>query len=437
LAAGGVALWRRARRGPPLPRERSLDSTAALLREGYLFIGRRCRTLGSDVFRTRLMGRPAICAQGEAAARMFYEPGLFTRRGALPPTALLSLQDLGSVNQLDGAAHRWRKALFLDLVGSDRVAALGAAFDAEWRVAAEAWARAHRIVLFDEVREVITRAVCAWAGAPLAPGEARRRAREFGAMIDGAGAVGPRNWRGLLLRARTERWARRLIADARSGRRRAPPGSPLEAVAFHRDLDGRRLPVAIAAVELLNLLRPTVAVDRYIAFAALALHRHPGWRERLARDGAARTAFAQEVRRLYPFFPAVGGRALQPFAWRGRRFRRGTWVILDLFGTNRDPKSWREAEAFRPERFLTDEPNAHNFIPQGGGDPATGHRCPGEPITLELMDRALAWLAGEMRYEVPAQDLSVRLDRMPAIPASRMVLSGVRPAGAPARAAPA
>ena len=31
----------------------------------------------------------------------------------------------------------------------------------------------------------------------------------------------------------------------------------------------------MAAVELLNVLRPTVAVDRFIVFAALALHRHP------------------------------------------------------------------------------------------------------------------------------------------------------------------
>jgi fatty-acid peroxygenase len=32
-----------------------------------------------------------------------------------------------------------------------------------------------------------------------------------------------------------------------------------------------------------------------------------------------------------------------------------------------------------------------------------------------------------MRYEVPEQDLSIDLSRMPAVPRSRFVISGVRP----------
>ena len=40
----------------------------------------------------------------------------------------------------------------------------------------------------------------------------------------------------------------------------------------------------VAAVELLNLLRPTVAIARFIVFAALALHLHPEWRARVAED---------------------------------------------------------------------------------------------------------------------------------------------------------
>ena len=45
----------------PFPRERTLDNSLALLREGYPFIARRSRRFGSDIFRTRLTLQPAIC----------------------------------------------------------------------------------------------------------------------------------------------------------------------------------------------------------------------------------------------------------------------------------------------------------------------------------------------------------------------------------------
>ena len=38
----------------PIPRENSIDSTLALLNEGYNFISRRCERLHSDAFETRI-----------------------------------------------------------------------------------------------------------------------------------------------------------------------------------------------------------------------------------------------------------------------------------------------------------------------------------------------------------------------------------------------
>src|SRR5215203_5823050 len=58
---------------PPIPCDRSLDSTPTLLAEGYEFVGNRCRRYGSDLFETRLMLRRAVCATGAEAARVFYE----------------------------------------------------------------------------------------------------------------------------------------------------------------------------------------------------------------------------------------------------------------------------------------------------------------------------------------------------------------------------
>ena len=52
-----------------------------------------------------------------------------------------------------------------------------------------------------------------------------------------------------------------------------------------------------------------------MTFAALALHEHPECRERLRADADGEDLgwFVQEVRRFYPFFPLVGGRALADF----------------------------------------------------------------------------------------------------------------------------
>ena len=54
-----------------IPREKSIESTLALLKEGYTFIPNRCERLQSDVFESRLMLQKVICAMGEDAAAMF------------------------------------------------------------------------------------------------------------------------------------------------------------------------------------------------------------------------------------------------------------------------------------------------------------------------------------------------------------------------------
>lgn len=111
----------------------STDSTLALLSEGYAFVPRRRERYGSDVFETRLMLTKAVCVTGEEAAEVFYEPGRFTRKGALPQTILRLLQDRGSVQVMDGEAHRHRKWMFMSLMTPAGIAGLADAIDEEWR----------------------------------------------------------------------------------------------------------------------------------------------------------------------------------------------------------------------------------------------------------------------------------------------------------------
>ncbi|MFL0693235.1 MAG: cytochrome P450 [Agrobacterium tumefaciens] len=89
----------------------------------------------------------------------------------------------------------------------------------------------------------------------------------------------------------------------------------------------------------------------YLQFLAHALHMHPPGIPDTSAGARHREAFVQEVRRYYPFFPAVAAVVRESFEWKGYRFAKGRRVMLDLYGTNRDRRTWDAPGEFRPERF--------------------------------------------------------------------------------------
>jgi fatty-acid peroxygenase len=403
----------------PAPR---LDQSLALLAKGYAWLPDLRRATGRRTLRTRLMGRPAVAVTGPDGARWFYDEAHVRREGGLPEPVVGTLFGKGAVHTLDGEAHRVRKAMFVALLmDDDGVRSLVERGEAAWDDAAAGWA-GRRVVLFEEASRVLTAAVCGWAGVPLAGAEVPAAARDLTAMVDGFATGGPRHWRARRARGRREAWLARLVEDVREGRASVPGGSAVEVVAHHRDADGELLEPRIAAVELLNVVRPTVAISWFLAFAAHALIRWPEHRDRLVDgDPAFAEAFAHEVRRFYPFAPFVGGKAPREVEWDGERIPRGAMVLLDVFGQNHDPELWEDPYAFWPERFLGREIDPFELIPQGGGDPRTGHRCPGEQITVAVLS-ALAVRLARLRFDVPTQDLSISLRRIPARPRSGVVL---------------
>ena len=310
----------------------------------------------------------------------------------------------------------------MGLMAPERITELTVLFGRAWTACRATWANGTRLVLHDEVRAMLAQAACIWAGVPQTPEGLARRTEELGAMIDEAGSFGPRHWRARWLRRRSERWARGAVENARSGAARAGPETAVRAIATHRDFDGKLLPAEVAAVELLNVVRPIVAVGRFVVFSALALHRNPEWAARLRDAPEAILPFVQEVRRTAPFFPLIAGHVREPFSWRGHAFAEGDWVVLDIYGTNRDAGTWPSPENFDPARFMGRKIGPFDMVLQGGGGHHDGHRCPGEAITIALMEAAVRRLL-DLDAHVPAQDLRVDLARMPALPASGFVVS--------------
>lgn len=400
------------------------DETLPLLARPYGLLSARARHLDADVYDTRMLLRKTTCMTGADAARVFYDPDRFVREGAAPRRLRATLFGEHGVQGLDGRRHAARKQMFMSVMtpeARDELCGLVAGF---WRERVRDWRARPQVVLFDEVGELLCRSVCAWTGVPLAARQVPEITRLLVALIEAPAAVGPRYLRGRAARRLTDRWAAAHVTRARE---RGERGTALGEIAAYRDTDGDLLPPDVAAVELLNVLRPTVAVARFVVFAAMALHGAPEWRRRLATDDAPELleAFVQEVRRFYPFFPLVAARAARDFEWRGHRFPKGRRVLLDLHGTDHDPRLWERPDQFRPERFIGREPDAYTLIPQGGGDHYEGHRCAGEWITEDVMKVAVTALTRWMTYFVPAQDLSIHPWRAPAIPSSRFIITQV------------
>jgi fatty-acid peroxygenase len=412
-----------------------LDDSLGLISQGYSWLPGRWRRAGSaGIVQTRLMGLRAVGLRGPEAVRFFYDESHVRRHGAIPEPVQGTLFGHGAIHTLDGLDHRNRKMMFLAALKDARqVGRLAELAGQRWDESVGRWAGQPQVVLFDEAARVITRAVCEWAGVPLADRETAQMAADLTAMVDGFATLGPRHWRARRARGRCERRLAELIQGVRDGHVAAPADSVLELVAAHTDTDGRPLDPRRAAVELLNVIRPTVAVSWFVTFAGHALHRWPEHRERLrAGDLAWAVAFAHELRRFYPFAPFVGGVAVRDLDWQGARIPAGAMVLLDIYGQNHDAALWPDPYRFDPGRFLDRTPGRDELIPQGGGDPRTGHRCPGEDLTLALLATLLIRLA-RLDFEVPAQDLTMSLRRIPALPRSRVVLrvTGADRAGAP------
>lgn len=136
--------------------------------------------------------------------------------------------------------------------------------------------------------------------------------------------------------------------------------------------------------------------------------------------------FVQEVRRYYPFAPFVGARVRKDFIWNDYEFKEEMLALLDIYGTNHSDEIYHNPNEFYPDRFKERENNLFDFIPQGGGDPNTGHRCPGEGITTEIMKASLDFLVNKVEFEVPDQDLSYSLSKMPTLLKNGFVIKNIR-----------
>lgn len=415
------------------------DATADFLLHGYRFTD-RLRASSSDPkapdrVPVRFLGEDALVVRGARGVELFYDNELIRRADAMPDIVSGGLFGEGSVHGLDDEEHRVRKAFFVKAAtDTDAIAELLEDCDEEWeRHLEQEWLLGRSGSVYDAAVGVYGRSILRWAGIETPRGTATRIARREAEIVDGFAVLGPAyvlsKWR----RRGCDRWFTDRIARARAGEVSPPAGTAFDLVLQHREVDGKPLSDHLAAVELQNVIRPTIAVARFAAFLALAMHEHPQWRERIftetcERDstigGRLATAFAEEVRRYYPFVPLLPGVARKDLTFDGAPVEEGERVLIDIYGTNHDERHWKDPGTFDPERFLdTGEVFSEHFIPQGGGTVESGHRCPGEMITVGLLAQTAAVLSRLDAWLEGGQDLSFRMGRMPTMPGRGVVFS--------------
>lgn len=384
------------------------DQVLSFLRSGYLFASRVRRRTGVSPesgapVSMNLLGRRSVLVRGEEGVDLFYDTSRMKRHGAMPLFIRGPLFGSGAVHALDGDAHAARKNQMADMAYEDeRVAQYKPYVAEELEMLTREWTSPGHV--YDGTALAFGRASFRWAGIPWSRQEMDRQARRMSRLLDtfGRPATHPISW---FERFRLDRTFTQLIHGVRSGTVAADPDSVLAHMARLVDENGGLVDEKTAAVELQNLTRPNVAVARFAAFAGAALVEHPEWAARIHEASQARggslldvpeaVAFAQEVRRVYPFVPMLPAEATTDTEIKGCPIHKGQRVLIDILGTNNDPASWERAGTFDPERFMgVDDAEAiRTFIPQGGAEVRTGHRCPGEKIAVTSLSAAVVALA--------------------------------------------
>ncbi|SFJ74620.1 fatty-acid peroxygenase [Halobacillus dabanensis] len=408
-----------------VPKDKTIDNTLAIFKDGYNFIPKRVQNHHLDVYETRVLGEKVALLSGIEGAKLFYDTTRMNRKNALPKRVLKTLFGENGIQTMDGEAHKHRKLLFMSLMTPEALQELYEITTKYWAHFTKKWSKMKKVTLYDESRELLCRTACEWAGVPLKEKEVQKRTRDLSNMIDGFSAIGPKHMESRRARKRTEAWIEELILKVREGELEAEKGKAIYEMAMHKDLDGRPLDARMAAIELINIIRPLVAISKFITFGAVALQEYPETNTRVSLDDEYLFMFSQEVRRFYPFVPFLGARVDHDFTWQQYNFEKDQLVLIDVYGINHDPKVWENPDEFNPERFVDWDGGLFDLIPQGGGGYYSGHRCPGEWPTIEVLQASFRYMTKHLDYDVPKQDYSYSLRKMPSLPKSGFIMSNV------------
>ncbi len=333
-----------------------------------------------------------------------------------------------SVILLDEGPHLEQRKLMLPAFHGEKMQRLSGLMAEVAERQAAAWPRDERVELHPRLQE-LTLEVILRAVFGLDPGRRMDAIRErltqiltLGArplgmlpfMQKQLGGRGP--WaRFLRLREETDQLLFELIAERREHSSERDDVLAMLLAARHED--GSPMSDRELRDELMTLLvagHETTASE--LAWAFERLVRSPEVMKRLVDeldrdDGDAYlTATVQEALRHKPVLPNAAPRLVkQPITVGGWDYAPGTCLVANAYLVQHDPEIYPEPYAFRPERFLDEQPGTYTWIPFGGGR----RRCLG--ASFALLEMKIVLRAVLVRSELHAADAGSEGSRRRAI----------------------
>ncbi len=146
-----------------------------------------------------------------------------------------------------------------------------------------------------------------------------------------------------------------------------------------------------------------------LAWSLYELARHPEVKAQLRQElmthesslQTVRTlpylnAVIKEVLRLHPPISMGIRRATEDLSIDGYLLPKGTSVVFSPYLTHKSSVYWREPDAFKPERFLANNPARYQYLPFGAGE----HNCIGMNLALLELQMILLQLVKTSDWRV-------------------------------------
>jgi cytochrome P450 len=385
---------------PPGPHTPSLIQTMGWWMRPISFLERNRARYGKR-FTIRLLGAPpfVMLSDPEEVKQVFTSPPdvLHPGQGA---AILAPVVGQNSVILLDGDSHLSQRKLMLPAFHGEKMQALSGLMQEVAEREASSWPRDEPVALHPRLQgltlEVILRAVFGLDPGPRLDGLRERLTRilEMGStpismlpfLQRGIAGRGP--WM-QFVRVREE--ADALIYELIEERRResAERNDVLSMLLEARHDDGSPMSDVELRDELMTLLvagHETTASE--LAWGFVRLTRAPDAMARLvaeidADDGDEYlTATIHETLRRRPVLPNAAPRLVkQPVNIGGWDYPPDVCVVANSYLVHHDPDIYPDPYAFRPERFLDEQPGTYTWIPFGGGR----RRCLGASFALVEM----------------------------------------------------
>jgi len=382
---------------PPGPRLPRLLQTLGFMFAGPRFLERARRRYGDAVtFGTLFDERFVMVFDPELVKQLFRGSGEQLHAGEA--NALLGpILGQRSVLLLDGAEHLRHRRLMLPPFHGKRMLAYEQTIREEADREIECWPVGEPFTLLERMQSltlaVIMRAVFGYQPGPSAE-ELRRRlramveplARPRGLMMMAAAIRGRGNPEAALAFERQRRAVDEILYAEIAERRRLPDlaqrDDVFSALLLAQDEAGAQLSDHEVRDELVTLLlagHETTATGLAWAFD-LVLHAPEVLTRARAGQDAYLDAVAKESLRIRPVIPGVGRVVRgEPFALNGYEVPPGIEINPSIRVIHRRGDLYPQPEAFRPERFLGENPpDTYTWVPFGGGT----RRCLGASFAL-------------------------------------------------------